>query len=623
MRSIYIQNQDLGEQIEDIIIQLCTIPSTTRFTASLLSRDLPVIPPFDGLSCQQREQRQQRPTSPPQYQYPPSEKYGAQVVPKTAGSEILSRGNNSLELSAGDRYSPINGLKNGSAAKKPVYGGGLARNPPQANPTPSQRVSSSGTGAAAVRTRNDAANGSRSPPPVAAGRQVSARRTSMDSGRRDTDRDHNSQVPRQGFQGEKHRMPPANGFYRDLQVHTSTLLTPMSGRRATVGEIVPFTGFKGTGGSPSTKVPLIPPKNKNRPTSMDGKVRGSDLLPGVEYTTVKLDQPHYQQSRPGMNFRFASTPATEIIDKDMDGRAAAAAASRSFSSNNTFGQGYRPSLNNTGSIMGKTGGSGPNDLSIDGSSSCSSATSSGFSATSISSVSPPATQTRKHSVLMNNGMSSKQSGSPNTSVTLSATPFTTEKPLRDVDFDNQIREHVRELASSASNSSFGVKRSEDIRESDNRVKKLEIQATDPRVLDAPIVVPEDLPMSRKLCLRETLSGIVLPPMEPKRTYEGMSSDAVKNARRVSISNIPIPMGSTAAGPSSPTNISKHYNHNNQGSKMMFLEQPAPSSSAIPRPSPNAARRRSVDPTTPRPMLPTFANGDNNNVKTRARAFERT
>ncbi|KAG0221965.1 hypothetical protein BGX31_009432 [Mortierella sp. GBA43] len=626
VRSTFIQNQDLGAQIEDLIIQLSTIPSTTHFSASNLPHDLPVIPPFDAFY----KQRNQRPLS-PQYQHYPSgdAKYGAQIVPKSPTSEISSRGN-SLELSSSDRYPTKSSTGNGSGIQKPVYGGGLARNPPQTRPNLAQRAFSeqqtSGTNAGAGKPRKGAAaagtttDDSRASPLPNISRQPSSKRTSMDGARRETDAGKYSQLPspQKASHGEKGRMPPANGFYRDLQLHTSSLLTPMMGRRATVGEIVPLgSGFKGTGESLVSKLPVIPPKNRNRPTSMDAKVRGSDLLPGVSYTTVKLDQFQYHPSRPGMNIRLPSAPVTRPVERDMeDSRAAAVPRS---TSTNTFGQGRRPSLNSTGNSdtvvpplatptlgMGRVHELGFSYNNLDGSSSYSSATSSGFSVTSSSSVSPPSTQTRKHSMLVASEVSSKQTASPNASVPFSASDKAMGG-LRDVDFDNQIQEDVRKLASSSSTSTFGNKRSED--DTDSKLHKLEIQATDPRVLEAPIVVPDDLSAMRGQYIRDQLSGIVLPPMEPKKTRE--STEITKaSSRRVSVSNgnsgIPVP------------------SHSNPGSKILFSDQQGPGSNAIPRPSPNT-RRRSVDPSTPRPLSAVLGVSHDNSktrIPERTKVFER-
>ncbi|KAK3820229.1 MAG: hypothetical protein J3Q66DRAFT_336593 [Benniella sp.] len=654
VRSTFIQNQDLGAQIEDLIIQLSTIPSTAHFNTSLLPHDLPSIPPFDALPFQR-----QRPISPLEYQYPlPDAKYGAQVVPRATSLDIPSRGIG-LELSSSDRYSPINGFANN---QKPVYGGGLARNPSQMRPSPSQRTPqqpSGGTGTGANKSRKGSvADESKAQPSVGGSRQASAKRTSMDKG--NYSQPSTPQTPRQTLKGEKGQMAPANGFYRDLQAHTSTIPTLAStGRRATLGEIVPIsTGFK-AGVSSGSKLPVIPPKSRNRPTSMDGKIRGSELLPGIAYTTIKLDQPQYQQSRPAMNVRLASAPATRTVDKGTEANRATN-ASRS-NSTSTFGQGRRGSLNSgdnpapflatsdshmslpsSGISRIYDGSQSFNSLNMDGGSSYSSATSSGFSATSISSVSPPSTQTRKHSMLATNGpsskslalgndgnyvghsrhitpssppplnSSSKQAGSSNGIATKSTVA---EKGFRDVDFDNQIQEDVRKLASSSSLSSFGIKRSEDIRETDSKVKKLEIQASDPHILDAPIVVPEDMTMIKGQYLQEQLSGIVLPPMESKRAHENVGPDATRaTPRRVSVSgNSYIPV----ATPSSPP-VSSSNNYSR-----MFSEQSVSNSSAIPRPSPGA-RRRSVEPSTPRPLSFLGTSNDNNKTKIteRIKVFER-
>ncbi|KAK3826178.1 MAG: hypothetical protein J3R72DRAFT_458044 [Linnemannia gamsii] len=214
---------------------------------------------------------------------------------------------------------------------------------------------------------------------------------------------------------------------------------------------------------------------------------------------------------------------------------------------------------------------GLNNFSVDGSaiSTCSSTTSSGFSATSsssVSSVSTPSTQTKKHSILTTTTNASSSSPLPllspsklprkmissasptspldpvptdsgvgsTAAATLTPTP-TTKKvhQFRNVDFDNRIQEDVRKLASSSSSSSLrNNSNGNNSNNSSSRghsdaltftattsagagLYRYEVHATDPKVLEAPIIVPEDMSLIREQYIQAQVNELVLPPMERK------------------------------------------------------------------------------------------------------------
>ncbi|KAF9132675.1 hypothetical protein BGW39_011620 [Mortierella sp. 14UC] len=211
---------------------------------------------------------------------------------------------------------------------------------------------------------------------------------------------------------------------------------------------------------------------------------------------------------------------------------------------------------------------GVNNFSADGSamSTCSSTTSSGFSATSsssVSSVSPSSTQTKKPSILTTATIINASSAplpllSPSklpskvialtspTSPTLpldtapigtttTPTPTAAKKihQFRNVDFDNRIEEDVRKLASSSSSTSLRNNNNNISHTSNNSqgrgtsatstagaagaggYRRYEVQATDPKVLEAPIIVPEDMSLIREQYIQAQVNEFVLPPMERK------------------------------------------------------------------------------------------------------------
>ncbi|KAG0013440.1 hypothetical protein BGZ80_011074 [Entomortierella chlamydospora] len=609
---------------------------------------------------QQQQQQQTRPTSPTSLlstsssipsanfydlQYPLSDaKHGPKVILKGTVADIPPRGSSleayTIERRASINYnynnnSNINGNNSGNAVngssgvQRPSYGGGIARNTSQYRPSPSQLLPSqqqqqhqqqqqqqSQQSGVTGRTRKASViNNHRhsiATPPLTPGpsRQVSVKRISLDGAVGVGNRGIGSYSP---IPPENRRSLIHEPYNREMQ-HTPSRLTtlssssstpisiptPNTSRRATVGETAPVsttplsTSFGQ--GSPLSMSPTVPPKNKNRPVSMDAKGgKGNGLLlPRTEYTTIKLDQ-----QRPSVNYtKVQLTPKTRDVenvkdrdtvasnaDTDTSGAATSAEDTENdpvprSSSANTFGRGRRSSLNNSGYMMSNSndsslsgtdssdssvdvpvnassskvlsipsashGGLGRNhghnhghrsNYSLDGMSSCSSTISSSFTTTtSNSSVSPPSTQTRKQSLLttaavkeslasnprkdmqptVSSSTSNSSSDLPQAPPSLSSPPATatTKKPLeepvhefKDIDFDTRIQEDVRKLALSSSNEKKNAAAGSSM------IAKLEIQATDPRVLEAPIVVPEDMSMMREQYIRDQLDRIVLPPME--------------------------------------------------------------------------------------------------------------
>ncbi|KAF9276114.1 hypothetical protein BGZ68_010260 [Mortierella alpina] len=396
-------------------------------------------------------------------------------------------------------------------------------------------------------------------------------------------------------------------------------------RRATVGDGASMTPtfFE------SSRLPTVPPKSKQRPFSMDTKGRGGQPHTKMEYTTVKLNQPRQQQQQrqhqqPTVDSRTPTKPKVSLTQhesvQNAEGKSSVHQKTDSTSSTDTFGQGRRSSLNSTNNVTiiagynGNVGRAPPapdalhgNDpISQDGSasSSYSSTTSSAFSATSTStsSTSPPSTQTKKHSILTAKTESSladnksqhsesvsfapskqgsklpKASNTPTvvssaTYPSLSSANGTTHfskaegekevRRFRDVDFDNRIQEDVCKLAlssSSSHNNLYGK-----VSSARTPDPKLDIQATDPKVLAAPIVVPENMSLARNQCIQSQVSQIVLPPLESsgggqpaayvERNVVGSATGVTDNTstsfqrspRRVSVgSSIPLPTSTMPA-----------------------------------------------------------------------------
>ncbi|KAG0250286.1 hypothetical protein BG011_008505 [Mortierella polycephala] len=699
LRSAFIQYQDLSAQAEDIQIQLSMVPSTTLLAATRLSNDLPVIPPLDHPQdphhALERHERLTSPTPPPhpQYQrmeslqYPPQRspqfhdaKYDAQVVPKTTltATEIPLR-NSSLDSFANEQSQVsgygINGIPNGGAVQRPMYGGARARSHSQFRSSPPNQASQQqqqqpqqiqgGNGGGVVRTRKAAVigiaenlhsgkEGSNGTCPSAGSiltRQISVKRVSIDDHRR--------------IGGENYRPAPI-GQQTLARAQSTTATT--AGRRATVGEPLPSSHS-------SSRLPAIPPKSKYRPNSMDGKVaRGGELLlKPMEYTTVKLDSQHQHPSfrkqqlhQPVSDVR--TTPASrplslgDIKDREEDVPRDVSINVGGHGSTNTFGHARRSSLNNAGNVMardhshansldstsvaptaesepvsGFAHGHGQTDMRVgdSGTSSCSSTTSSGYSATtSASSVSPLSSQTRKHSMLSKTANFSTSDASaalpphPSMASRLSNLPTKLERSaalsgtqrdqengkgkevheFRDVDFDTRIQEDVRKLALSSSNhniSKTGNFKPGGIYAGMTEDAKLRVSTTDPNVLEAPIIVPEDMSMMREQYIRDQLSGIVLPPFKAKDMSVAVSStpSPSRPVRRVSVGS---------GGPISASSATNIVSHGANASGIPRLYQLG-----------SNARGSSLDVTTPSPSGGVNGgNGQKVNISERIKMFDR-
>ncbi|KAG0274406.1 hypothetical protein BGZ95_009817 [Linnemannia exigua] len=126
----------------------------------------------------------------------------------------------------------------------------------------------------------------------------------------------------------------------------------------------------------------------------------------------------------------------------------------------------------------------------------------------------------------------RSSGVGSTAATTTTTTTTTKKvhQFRNVDFDNRIQEDVRKLASSSSSSSLRNNNNNSSSSSGGHsdaltftatapakggLHRYEVQATDPKVLEAPIIVPEDMSLIREQYIQAQVNELVLPPMERK------------------------------------------------------------------------------------------------------------
>ncbi|KAF8931487.1 hypothetical protein BGZ47_011813 [Haplosporangium gracile] len=180
---------------------------------------------------------------------------------------------------------------------------------------------------------------------------------------------------------------------------------------------------------------------------------------------------------------------------------------------------------------------GVHNVSIDGSvmSTWSSTTSSGFSATSTSSASSTSPPSAAAPVFPTT------TSSPESSTPIPPNRESRHKPgadsmtkkgvhqFRNVDFDNRIQEDVRKLASSAlipsvfivhhgnnNKGDGGSKGESDTAGSAIKVMgRYSVQATDPKVLEAPIIVPEDMSLMREKYIQAQISELVIPPMMRK------------------------------------------------------------------------------------------------------------
>ncbi|KAF9940103.1 hypothetical protein BGZ67_008282 [Mortierella alpina] len=537
------------------------------------------------------------------------------TLSKSCSLESLARDQNAMHS---DRRTGLGNYGN-HAHQRPQYGGAVARSNSQLKPNHAlqqQRLSSVGAGNVEARTRHATGSG---PNGVHGGREtfvegggnfkvVSFKSSVVDEQREeDADASERSRSPIPAVH-EGMSFPEGYKVRSGQQQDVSRISSAT--RRATVGDGASMTPtlFE------SSRLPTVPPKSKQRLFSMDTRGRAGQAHSKMEYTTSKLDEPrqhrqqgHYQQptmdSKTSTNPRVLSTQnGSEHNVKD---KPTMHKKTDSASSTDTFGQGRRLSLNsisyvitNTGNI--DNGGMAPlaaaalhgNDpISQDGSasSSYSSTSSSAFSATSTStsSTSPPSTQTKKHSILTAKTKASlveNNSRHPKARITstvvtsatcpsLSSANSTTQfikaeggekqvRRFRDVDFDSRIQEDVHKLALSSSSSHSNL--NSKIRNARASDPKLDIQATDPKVLEAPIIVPENMSLARNQCIQSQVSQIVLPPLEGKgggqtdvhvekqvaRAASGVtdntSTSFQRQYRRVSVgSSIPISTSTTS------------------------------------------------------------------------------
>ncbi|KAG0350112.1 hypothetical protein BG005_010347 [Podila minutissima] len=590
LRSQYIRDQSLSAQVEDILIQLSMIPSTTRLDASLLARELPVIPPMEAYDHQLHHQShitehslQPRPSS-QQYYYSTKTdaKYDAQVSLKV---DTPLR-NSSMEASSRKPSTQGNQRNDGSPRVQTKVKVSLS--------SPNQE------GANSPRTRKAVGQTDVNNNNTSLAKQISITRVSETS--------------------QDGRATPEE--YRPRSS------TPSKGNPRRPSSTDPASSY-----ALGSRLPVIPPKSKHRAMSQDPKevvftrsesplVHGSDLH----------KQHHRRQTLDVLTLR---SPEREQQIKDEN------VLTSSPRSINTFGHGRRSSLNHslnknfdspllslqdtcTDSSSSSSSGDGDSrrnssqntqaddrqtmildapippylrahqpSSSADGSSSCSSTTSSGFTVTSsTSSVSPPATQTRKHSLLVGSseGENLSSMGSKFQAITRSDTRSSSKDPSRynDVDFDIQIHQDVvRQLISSSSTKGL----------SEQMHSGQSIEASDPLVLMAPIIVPEDMALMREQYIQSQISGIILPPLEMKKDTVGDQPSLGGGVQRSSSS-------------------SGHYHHHNynrsqlppQPQVLVPFSHASSSSSVAPHLPPKAgARRVSGNSTSHIPVLTASAN----------------
>ncbi|KAG0098503.1 hypothetical protein BGZ93_011255 [Podila epicladia] len=514
LRSKYIRDHSLSAQVEDILIQLSMIPSTTRLDASLLARELPAIPPMEAYDHQLHHQShitehslQPRPSSQQYYYSAKAEaKYDAQVSLKV---DTPLR-NSSMEAFSRKPSTQGNQRNDGSPRVHTKVKVSLSSPNQEGANSPRTRKA---VGQTDIKITND----------TGLAKQISIKRV--------------SEMSQDGRATPEECRPRSS--------------TPSKGNPRRPSSTDPA--------SPSalgSRLPVVPPKSKHRAMSQDPK---EGLYTRSESPLVNGSDLHKQQHRrQTLDVLTSRLPEREQQIKDEN------VLTSSPRSINTFGHGRRSSLNHslnnnfdspllslqdtrTHSSSSSSSGDGDSrrnssqntqtddrqtmildapippylrahqpSSSADGSSSCSSTTSSGFTATSTSSVSPPATQTRKHSLLVGSseGENVSSMGSKLQAITRSDTRSSTSKdPSRynDVDFDIQIHQDVvRQLASSSSARNL----SEQIHSGQS------IEASDPLVLMAPIIVPEDMALVREQYIQSQISGIVLPPFEMKKDTSG-------------------------------------------------------------------------------------------------------
>ncbi|ORZ27757.1 hypothetical protein BCR41DRAFT_392210 [Lobosporangium transversale] len=769
VRSIHIQNQDLSAQIEDLTIQLSMIPCTTRLTASRLSRELPVIPPFKP-SVATTSIPMPNHVQTHQHQYPLSDaKYNAREVLRVPlGTPHL---NGQFSSSRIDEHKN----SNTSIGEKPMYGGPLARASSQYKPSPLQQLHPSvhalqqqkqqqqhsgvASANAVGRTRKAAVIGSlesyslnnanyresTATPPLSPklGRQTSIKGSLYDDTVAVTPASANSGIGHREVSGRGYNPLPRDGQDGSMerkQQSTPTQAAPTN-RRPTVGETMPnssrVAATATTAASPystsfanlsTSRLPIVPPKSKHRPMSMDSHGFSYGAIPHADHTqnvSPRTQMPMPPVTRPSMNPKRSSAPI--IVPaifrdgnknlKNVSTAVTATALSRS-GSGSAFG---RTNHNNNGDQMmvksysgtddvdrdqlhrcksstsaltadsavahiGATSTAAPNrgqdqgqgnnpqrktDYGVSETSTCSSTTSSGFTTTTSSNssifISALSSEIQKHSFLSDTDAASAAAvslaSSPKPPVTtvsategknmsyedpqsssslmtpvnsVNKTITTTIVPrgvhgFRPVDFDNQIQEDVRRMAASSATSldsmrdrQTSIQRDDKDKNIDNKTKgdknsgrstssivsKLEIRATDPKVLEAPIVLPEDIPQTRDQYLQNQISSIVLPPLGPLHelrtdlNYSNSSKKAESGlSRGFSVGNgIPTP-----AAPISNLSMA-----DSRVPKALFWGQAAqPTTTTTPNgevrgysrlPQPTDRRRSSVDPSIPPPSL---------------------
>ncbi|KAF9215015.1 hypothetical protein BGZ59_002478 [Podila verticillata] len=494
LRSQYIRDQSLSAQVEDILIQLSMIPSTTRLDASLLARELPIIPPMEAYNHSQYHHQQHHVEQ--SLQPRPSSQQCYNSLKTEAKYDASLKIDTPLRSSSMDAFS-----------RHPSTHSNQGRND-------ASRVQTK----VKVSLSSPSQNGDNSP------------KTRKAPGVGQTDANNTGLAKQISIKRVSEMSQDGRATPEEYRPRSST---PSKGNRR------PSSTDSATPSALGSRLPVVPPKSKHRPMSQDPK----ELFTRSESPLVNesdlFKQHHRRQT---LDVLTSRSPDRESKKDEI--------LTSSPRSVNTFGHGRRSSLNHNNSLAGlqdtctesssssSSGGansrrnSGQNtqtdrqtmildapippylrahqpSLSTDESSSCSSTTSSGFTATSASSVSPPSTQTRKHSLLVaaTEGENLTSVGSKlQAAITRSDTRSSSSKDTsqyNDVDFDIQIHQNVvRQLASSSSKQYLS---SDQIPGS--------IEASDPKVLMAPIIVPEDMALVREQYIQSQISGIVLPPFE--------------------------------------------------------------------------------------------------------------
>ncbi|KAG0332736.1 hypothetical protein BG000_009771 [Podila horticola] len=646
LRSQYIRDQSLSAQVEDILIQLSMIPSTTRLDASLLARELPIIPPMEAYDHQLHHQThitehalQPRPSSQQHhYSSKTDAKYDAQVSPKV---DTPPR-NSSMEAFSRKPSSPSNQRNDISSRVQTKVKVSLS--------SPNQEGANSPRTRKAVIEQTDVNSSN-----TGLAKQISIKRVS-------------------GMSQDGRATP------EEYRPRSST---PSKGNPRWSSSTDPATPS-----ALGSRLPMIPPKSKHRAMSQDPK---EVVYTRSESPLVNGSKLHKQQHRrQTLDVLTSRSPEREQQIKDEN------VLTSSPRSINTFGHGRRSSLNHslhnhldspllslqdtyTDSSSSSSGdddsrrNSGQNtktddrqtmildapippylrahqpSSSADGSSSCSSTTSSGFTVTSTSSVSPPSTQTRKHSLLVGSseGENLSSVGSKLQAITRSDTRSSSSKdPSRynDVDFDIQIHQDVvRQLASSSSRKNL----------SEQMHSGQSVEASDPLVLMAPIIVPEDMALVREQYIQSQISGIVLPPFEIKKDTGGnqpslgggvqRNSSSSSNSHQYSYNRaqllpqpqvlVPFSQGSSSStvAPHLPPKAGARRVSGNSASYIPVLTASANSGFVGDGGQYMYGRRRSIDPSPPSPgvLIPVRSSLDGavnpraKKVSDRIKIFERS